>query len=283
MIELGKMQKLQVIGISDTGAYLVDEQEKEKAEYMNGVLLPKNESPASLEIGDTVEVFIYQDLEDKTLATLRKPKLTMGELGFLKVVEITSFGAFLDWGMPKDLLLPIKEQVGVIKKGDVCLVGLYINHNRKICASMRIYNLLSSTAPYKENDRVHATVYSIHQDIGAFVAVNDRFHGLIHKNELHRSYSPGDQVELRVKKVREDGKLELSFRDKAYNEIEDDARMILERLKLGGGTLLINDHSSPDYIKAELNISKRAFKRAVGRLLKEGAIKITEDGIESTW
>ncbi|MEG6523603.1 CvfB family protein [Desulfotomaculum sp. 1211_IL3151] len=279
MIQIGKVHKLQVTGKSDCGVHLADENEKGLAD----ILLPKNDLPGKLEIGDTIDVFIYQDLEGKTLATVRKPKLTIGELGFLKVVEITSFGAFLDWGMPKDLLLPLKEQVGVIRKGDFCLVGLYINNSNKICASMRIYNLLSSDSPYKVNDRVYATVYSINEEIGAFVAVDDTYHGLIHKNELHRNYTVGDQVELRVKKVREDGKLELSFRDKAYNEIETDAQMVMERLKSGGGILRINDNSSPEQIKAELNISKRAFKRAVGRLLKEGAIKTTEEGIEAMW
>ncbi|SHK14830.1 S1 RNA-binding domain-containing protein [Desulforamulus aeronauticus] len=272
MIEIGKMQKLQVIRKSGSGAHLVDD-----------ILLPINELPGNLEIGDTIEVFVYKNGEDKTLATVRKPKLTIGELGFLKVVEITNFGAFLDWGMPKDLLLPLKEQVGVIREGEFCLVGLYINNNNKVCASMRIYNLLSNDSPYQEKDRVNGTIYSINEEIGAFVAVDDTYHGLIHKNQLYGNYAVGDQIELRVKKVRADGKLELSFRDKAYNEIEGDARKILERLKSGGGTLLINDDSSPDYIKTELNMSKRAFKRAVGRLLKEGAIEITEEGIKSMW
>jgi len=279
MLEIGKMQKLQVTGKTGVGTYLNFKNAKDR----DDILLPKNKEQQEFEIGDEIEVFVYKDSEDKTVATVKKPKLTMGELGLLRVVDTTKFGAFLDWGLPKDLLLPFREQEGKITKGDLCLVGLYIDDNNKICATMHIYNLLSTESPYKKNDRVHGTVYSINKDYGIFVAVDNTYHGLIHNNELYGNYNIGDNIEVRVKKVREDGKLELSLREEAYNEIEGDARKIMERLKSSGGNLLINDNSSPDYIKAELNISKRAFKRAIGRLLKEGAIKITEEGIERMW
>ncbi|GAB6180423.1 S1-like domain-containing RNA-binding protein [Desulfotomaculum defluvii] len=279
MLEIGKMQKLCVTRKTETGAYL----NFTNAADRDDILLPKNEVPWGVEIGDEIEVFVYKDSEAKNIATVKRPKLTIGELGFLRVVEDTNFGAFLDWGLQKDLLLPSREQVGKIKKGDLCLVGLFINNNNRICATMKIYNLLSTQSPYQKNNRVHGTVYSINPDYGMFVAVDNKYHGLIHNNELYGDYSVGDILEIRVKKVREDGKLELSLRNEVYNEIESDAQMIMDRLKTSGGTLPINDDSSPEYIKAELNISKRAFKRAVGRLLKEGAIKITEGGIETTW
>ena len=279
MIELGKMQTLHVRKVNEQGAYLYDK----TAHDGEAVLLPPNELPQELEIGDEIEVFVYKFSEDQTVATMRQPKLTIGELGLLRVVETTGFGAFLDWGLPKDLLLPLKEQVGKVAAGDLCLVGLYINSSNKICATMRIYNLLSTEAPYQQKDIVQGTVYSINKDIGIFVAVDNKYHGLIHKNELYGDYSVGDNIEARVKKVREDGKLELSLRKEAYNEIENDAQKIMEQLDLRGGFLPINDDSSPEAIKAELNISKRAYKRAVGRLLKEGAIKITEEGIARMW
>ncbi len=279
MIEIGKMQKLQLIRKTEMGAYL----NYKNAKNRDDILLPKNEVPQEFEIGAEIEVFVYKDSEDKLIASDRKPKLTIGELGLLRVVDTTNFGAFLDWGLKKDLLLPLREQVGKVSKGDLCLVGLFINNRNKICATMRIYNLLSTESPYKQNDRVHGIVYSINRDIGIFVAMDNKYHGLIHNNELYSNYAIGDYIEARVKKVREDGKLELSFRKEAYNEIESNAQKIMARLKLSGGTLPINDNSSPDYIKAELSISKRAFKRAVGRLLKEGAIKITEEGIELMW
>lgn len=278
MIEIGKMQKLQVIRNTMIGAYL----NLKNAKDTNDILLPKNELPEEFEIGDEIEVFVFMGSENKIIASIKKPKLIIGELGLLRVVETTNFGAFLDWGLQKDLLLPLREQVGKIKKGDLCLVGLYINNN-KVCATMRIHKLLIKESPYKQNDRVHGTVYNINRDIGTFVAVDNKYYGLIHKNELFTNIDLGDKVEVRVKKVREDGKLELSLREEAYNEIEHDAQKIMARLKLSGGTLPINDNSSPDYIKSELNISKRAFKRAAGRLLKEGAIKVTEEGIEIMW
>jgi len=279
MVEIGKMHKLKVIKNSETGAYLnsID------AEDSEDILLPKDQLPLELAIGDEIEVFVYQAAEGVTIATVTKPKLTVGELGILKVVDTTNFGAFLDWGLPKDLLLPLKDQVGEVKKGNSCLVGLYVNNSNKICATMRIYDVLSTGAPYQKNDLVHGTVYRINKELGAFVAVDNKYHGFIHNQELYGNYAEGDQVEARIKKVREDGKLELSLRQEAYKEIETDAEKILERLKLNGGKLPINDNSSPDYIKAELNMSKRAFKRAVGRLLKEGAIKTTDEGMEATW
>jgi len=279
MIEIGKMQELQVIRNSETGAYL----NLKDVENSEEILLPKDQLLHELAIGDEIEVFVYQASEGVTIATFTKPKLTVGELGILKVVDTTNFGAFLDWGLPKDLLLPLRDQVGEVKKGDSCLVGLYVNNNNKICATMRIYDVLNTGAPYQKNDLVLGTVYRINKELGAFVAVDNKYHGFIHKQELYGNYAEGDQVEARIKKVREDGKLELSLRKEAYKEIETDTEKILERLKLNGGKLPINDNSAPDFIKAELNMSKRAFKRAVGRLLKEGAIKITDEGIETTW
>ncbi|UNC93156.1 CvfB family protein [Candidatus Contubernalis alkaliaceticus] len=279
MIELGKMQKLKVIKMTEMGAYL----NFEDAEGTDDILLLKNQIPQECEIGNEIEVFVYKDSEDKIIATVRKPNLTIGEVGLIRVVETTKFGAFLDWGLEKDLLLPLREQVGQVIKGDLCLVGLYINNGDKICATMYIYDMLGTESPYKKNDRAYGTVYSINKEMGVFVAVDNKYHGLILNKELYGSYQIGDNLEVRIKNVRDDGKLELSLRKQVQNEIESDAQMIIERLKLGGGNLLLNDNSSPDQIKAELNISKGAFKRAVGRLLKEGAIEITEEGIELRW
>jgi uncharacterized protein len=277
MIELGKMQKLEVIRKAQIGVYLNSKNNEEK----DAILLPKDQVPPEIEIGDEIEVFVYKDSDDRTISTVRKPKLTIGELAVLRVVETTNIGAFLDWGLEKDLFLPFREQVGKVRKGGTYLVGLYVDSSDRLCATMNIYNLLSCESPYKENDRVHGTVYSISKGLGVFVAVDNKYQGLIPNKELYGNYSEGDNVEVRIKKVRQDGKLELSLRKEAYNEIEGDAQKIIDRMKLNGGTLLINDSSSPDLIKAELNMSKGAFKRAVGRLLKEGAIKITNKGIES--
>lgn len=279
MIEQGKMQLLEVVRKDQQGLYL----NAKRAEDKNDVLLPRKQAPQEIGIGEEIEVFVYQAAEERLLATVKRPKLLLGELAVLKVVDITTFGAFLDWGLEKDLLLPVKEQAGRVVKDGSYLVGLFINSRGRLCATMKIYDLLSTKSPYKENDRVHGAIYNINKDLGAFVAVDNKFHGLILNNELYGNYTIGDKVEVRIKKVRQDGKLELSFRQEAYNEIENDAQKILESLKMGDGTLLLNDSSSPEQIKAELKMSKRAFKRAVGRLLLEGAIKITDKGIELTW
>ncbi len=279
MIELGKMQKLEVIRKTPIGVYLNSKGDRSKEE----ILLPKNQVPQGIEPGEEIEVFIYKDSEDRIISTLKKPKLTLGELAVLNVVEITRIGAFLDWGLEKDLFLPFREQIGKINKGGAYLVGLYVDSSNRLSATMNIHNLLSINSPYKENDRIRGTVYGVSKELGVFVAVDNRYQGLIPVKELYGNFSEGDNIEVRIKRVRQDGRLELSLRGEAYNEIEGDAQKIMDRLKASGGRLPVNDNSSPELIKAELNISKAAFKRAVGRLLKEGAVKITDSGIQLMW
>ncbi|MFZ7121572.1 MAG: S1 RNA-binding domain-containing protein [Eubacteriaceae bacterium] len=276
MISLGKVQKLEVKRKTQIGVYLNLKNNDDEVD----ILLPKKQVPAEIEIGDEIEVFIYKDSEDRIIATVRKPKLIIGEIAALKVVEITNIGAFLDWGLEKDLFLPFKEQLGKVIKDGTYLVGLYVDNSKRLCATMKISNLLSSESPYKINDRAQGIIYSISHEFGAFVAVDNKYHGLIHNKELYGNYKKGDNVEVRIKKVRQDGKLELSLRNKSYNEIQGDAQKILNLLQVKGGTLLVNDNSSPQRIKTELNMSKSAFKRAVGRLLKKGLIRITDKGIE---
>lgn len=279
MVELGKYQKLQVARNTQIGAYL----NSKNANSTEDILLPKNQVPKETKAGDEIEVFVYKDSEDRIVSTLKKPKLTTGELAVLKVVETTNIGAFLDWGLEKDLFLPFREQVGKVVKGGSYLVALYIDSSNRLCATMNIYNLLSTNSPYKEKDRVRGTIYDISKELGAFVAVDNKYQGLIPNKELYGNYKEGDSVEVRIKKVRQDGKLELSLRKEAYNEIESDAEKIMDSLNLNKGTLTLNDNSSPERIKTELNMSKAAFKRAVGRLLKQGAIKMTHQGIERMW
>ncbi len=276
MIELGKIQNLKVLRMTKVGAYLNTEYGSEEED----ILLPMNQVPQDIEIEKEIEVFVYKDSEDRMIATMKKPKITMGELALLRVVDNTKIGAFLDWGLEKDLLLPFKEQTYSIEEDGIYLVGLYIDKSSRLCATMDIYKLLTDESPYKVNDRVNGTIYKIHEEIGAFVAVDDKYNGLIPNKELYGEYKCGDNVEVRIKKVKEDGKLELSLRKEAYNEIDDDAKKIMDRLILQDGKLGLNDNSKPEDIKSELSMSKSAFKRAVGRLFKERKIKITEKGIE---
>ncbi|WP_069998620.1 CvfB family protein [Cellulosilyticum sp. I15G10I2] len=279
MIELGKIQNLKVVRKTEIGVYLNSEASNGEAD----ILLPKSQVPPETEIGDIIEVFVYKDSEDRMIATVKNPKVTLGNLAVLSVVQITRIGAFLDWGLEKDLFLPFKQQVGEVVRGKSYLVGIYIDKSDRLCATMKVYDLLSCESPYSENSKAQGIIYRITEEYGAFVAVDNKYHGLIPHKEIYGSYNIGDTVDVRVKKIRPDGKLELSLRKQAFYQMEDDAQKIMNKLKLNGGSLHLSDKSSPESIKTELNMSKASFKRAVGRLLKEGAIKITDDGIQITW
>lgn len=276
MIKLGEIQKLQVVRDSEIGVYLNNESELEN----ESVLLPKKQVPENLDIGDEIEVFVYRDSKDRMISTVNKPKLTIGEVGFLKVVEITKIGIFLDWGLEKDLFLPFSEQTRKVKNIDECLVGVYLDKSNRLCATMDIYKYLKNESPFEVNDKVKGMIYALKKEIGAFVAVENRYHGLIPENELFGVLNYGDVVDLRITKIREDGRLYLSLREKGYIQMNEDAIYVLNKLKSNGGKLPLNDKSAPDKIKKDLNMSKSAFKRAVGRLLKERQIKISEKGIE---
>lgn len=276
MIKLGEIQKLQVDRIIKNGAFLIEKKGKKD----ESVLLPKGQVPNGTEVGDIIEVFVYKDSEDRPVATVKEPKITMGNIEFLQVVDVTRIGAFLDWGLDKDLFLPFKEQKGKVVKGRKYLVGLYIDKSNRLSATMDTYKMLSSEPPYKEGDWVKGIVYNLNRELGAFVAVDKKFHGLIPRKEMFQDLNYGDEVEARINKIREDGKLSLSLRKKAYKEIDKDVQRILKKLERNGGKLALNDKSSPTKIYNELNMSKSAFKRAVGNLLKNKIIRITRTGIE---
>ncbi len=276
MIELGKKQTLQVIRKASVGLFLNSEDYPD----MEDVLLPNNQV-GELKVDDEVEVFVYRDSEDRIIATRKVPQITLGEIASLMVKEVTKIGAFLDWGLDKDLLLPFKEQIGKVKEGQYYLVCLYIDKTERLCATMKISKYLEVSSPYKMNDMVKGTIYSVNRDIGAFVAVENKYHGLIPNIELiGHLFEYGDKVEARVKRVKSDGKLELSLRKEVFMQMDEDAEKIYAKLVAKGGSLRLNDNSPPSAIKAEFNMSKSAFKRAVGRLLREQRISITDKGIE---
>lgn len=275
MIEIGEKQKLKVIEKADMGVYLAeagDESEK--------VLLLKKHVPEGTSLGDTLDVFVYKDSEDRPIATTDVPKLMMNELGVLKVESVTDIGAFLNWGLPKDLFLPFKEQTEEVEEGKSYIVGVYLDKSERLCATMKVSSFLQVDSPYKENDQVRGIVYSINEEIGAFVAVDDKFEGLIPEKEMDSNISVGDRIEARVTKVKEDGKLDLSVKKKAYKQMKDDTRVLLDLLDEHDGKLSLNDKSSPEDIKEQTNMSKNAFKRAVGSLLKAKQIEFSEDGIK---
>ena len=264
--ELGKRRSLMVVKIVDFGVYLGTKDEK--------VLLPKKEVPAGIEVGDPIEVFLYKDSSDRIIATTRIPKLMMGEVKVLEVADTARIGAFLDWGLEKDLFLPFKEQTWRPESGQSCLVALYIDKSRRLCATMKVYEYLRTDSDYQKNDYVEGIVYQINEHYGAFVAVDGKYHGMIPAKGVHGRMKVGDRVHARVVKVREDGKMELTMSETVSVQMDKDGEKILRLLDSYDGVLPFTEKASPEVIERELGISKAAFKRAVGRLLKQQKIMI---------
>lgn len=276
MIRLGEKQELMVVKQVEFGVYLAESEKPEETR----VLLPAKLVPEGAKLGDSIEAFIYKDSKDRMIATTREPKLKMNEFAVLTVVSVQKIGAFLDWGLEKDLFLPYKEQLGKPRENDEVLVRLYIDKSKRLCASMKgIYEMLDTDSPYKIGDMVQGRVYEFSDNFGAFVAVDDHYSGLIPHHEDHSFLRIGDCIEARVTGVKPDGKLDLTLRDKAYMQMDKDAERVLEILEEYAGVLPFTDKASPEIIMRETKMSKNAFKRAVGRLYKERKIEITEKSI----
>ena len=274
MIRLGEKQTLKVVKKVEFGVYLADTADSEER-----VLLPVKQVPQGTVVGSEVEVFIYKDSKDRIIATTKEPLLKMGEVTRLRVAELSKFGAFLDWGLEKDLFLPFKQQTYRVKQGDTPLVSLYIDKSSRLCATMNVYPYLSAESPYAKDDKVTGCIYETSPEFGAFVAVDDKYSGLIPKKELYGEVRIGDTVTCRVTGVKADGRLDLSIREKAYLQIETDAKKVLEVIDSFDGVLPFNDKASPEVIRREMQMSKNEFKRAVGHLLKKGMIEIKEKAI----
>lgn len=281
MIRLGQIQELQMVKKVEFGIYLSPKEDHS----MNGnqeekILLPGKQVPEGLEIGDSLEVFVYKDSKDRLIATTNTPYLTLGKVARLKVAQVTPVGAFLDWGLEKELLLPFKEQTKKVEEGEECVVALYTDKSNRMCATMKLYPYLKADSPYQKDDRVTGYLYELSEMFGAYVAVDDKYLALVPPKEMYGELQVGRQVEGRVVAVKEDGKLDLSIREKGHIQMETNAIKIMEQLEANGGKLPFHDKSSPEIIKAELGMSKSEFKRGVGNLLKAGKIKLTDQSIE---
>lgn len=273
MLQLGEKQKLKIVKKVDFGVYLSEEGSEDR------VLLPRKEVPEDAAIGDSLMVFLYKDSRDRLIATTREPAMVLGGIALLRVKEISRIGAFMDWGLEKDLLLPFREQTRKVRADEECLVALYIDKSDRLCATMNVYPYLKKNSPYRIGDAVQGRIYETSDNFGVFVAVDDQYSALIPKREAAGTFHIGEVVQARVTDVKEDGKLDLSVRAKAYLQIEDDARLVMQVIDEFDGVLPFNDKVSPEVIKREFGLSKNAFKRAVGHLLKEGRIEITENRI----
>ncbi len=272
MIELGKKQCLNVVKKVDFGVYLGTKEER--------ILLPKKMVPEDIEISDALEVFVYRDSSDRLIATTKEPFIQLGQLAKLKVSQVGKIGAFLDWGLEKDLFLPFKEQTTHVSEGKTYLVGLYIDKSNRLAATMRVYNMLSANHMYVKDSAVSGTVIEMKPEYGIFVAIDDKYYGMIPKNEIYGNINVGDVIYGRVSKVRDDGKIMISIRQKAYIQMEEDSKLIYEVIKEHNGSIPFTDKSDSELIKKHFNMSKNAFKRGVGRLLKEGLITIEKDSIK---
>ena len=277
-MELGKIQTLTVVKQVDFGVYLAEAGREEER-----VLLPKKQVPEGVQTGDEVEVFLYKDSQDRLIATTMEPKLVLGGgAAWLTVKEVTKIGAFLDWGLEKDLLLPFRQQVKRVQEGEKVLVSLYIDKSERLCATMNVYHNLRSDSPYHAEDQVVGRAYASSDEFGVFVAVDNLYSALIPKKELYGQVVLGEDLRARVSKVQPDGRLVLSIREKAYLQIQEDAERLLDIIDSYDGVLPFNDKVSPAIILRETGMSKNEFKRAVGNLLKAGKIQITEKVIRRT-
>ncbi len=274
MIEIGKWQTLRVIRSKEFGVYLA-EQEGDK----DAVLLPRKQVPEGLKAGGEIEVFVYLDSSDRPIATVNQPLITLFQIAKLSVASVGNIGAFMNWGLEKDILLPFKEMVGKVREGKAYLVYMYLDKSNRPCVSMKLYEHLRTDSPYEKGDEVKGYIYQINDKLGAFVAVDNCYQGLIPKQELHKRLHVGDEATLRVSNVREDGKLNLSLTKPAYQQMDEDSEMVYQAILSYDGVLPFTDKASPEIIEREMGLSKNAFKRAVGRLLKEKRIEIREKSI----
>lgn len=273
MIKIGKTNNLKVVKKVDFGLYLDGGESGE-------ILLPKRYVDESMEVGDELDVFIYCDSEDRLVATTEKPLIEVGEFGLLKAVEVNRVGAFMEWGLQKDLLVPFREQSQEIRVGGSYVVYAFLdNATKRIVGSTKLNKYVGNRIPrYSEGDTVD--ILAVHKtDLGYKVIVDNLFWGMIYNNDLFDPLSPGDRIPAYVKTVREDGKIDVTLRERGGERVFQLANRIMGYLRDAGGEMALSDSSSPDEIKAVFQCSKKDFKKALGYLYKKGKILIADGGV----
>jgi predicted RNA-binding protein (virulence factor B family) len=271
MLLIGRYNKLEIVRINASGAFL--------ATGDGDILLPGKFIPDGAEPGSSLEVFVYRDSEDRLVATVQRPRAVVGEFALLKVKDNTGIGAFLDWGLDKDLLLPFGEQPVTVKKGETVLVRIYLDNSGRIAASAKLEKFLRpADGSLSEGDEIELLPYAF-TDLGVKVIINDTYGGLLFRNELYVKPVRGKRFRGYVKKIRNDGKIDVTLRKGGAGDAARDRETILSALKAGGGFLPVNDKSAPEAIAELLRMSKKSFKKGVGGLYKEGLIDMTDTGV----
>ncbi len=274
----GRAYQVKISSTSEIGAFVEAPEVilKNTADKRNQgrVLLPFAEQIGRPAAGDTVRVYFYEDKGGRLTATMRTPILKDGEVGILTVAAVTAIGVFLDNGVPKQVLLPFKEQIHRPEVGDEVLVWLYTDKSGRQAASMRVYSHLDRHSPYHEDDRVTGFVYEVNPEMGVFIAVDNKYYGMVPIRETFKEYSYGDEVEARVARVREDGKLDLLIREKLYKTTEEDADVILYELRRNNGFLPYGDRADAAFIEETYAMSKNQFKRALGHLYRNHIVEL---------
>jgi predicted RNA-binding protein (virulence factor B family) len=271
MLLIGNYNQLSISRITSTGAFLSSD--------AGEILLPGRLVPKWAEPGSSLKVFIYVDSEERLTATTKKPRAVVGDFALLKVKDNVTVGTFLDWGLEKDLLLPFGEQTAPLRRGEDVLVRVYLHSSDRIAASARLDKFLKpADDTLATGDMVELLVYGF-SDLGAKVVVNNTFGGLLFRNELYINPTCGERLQGYVKKIRDDGKIDVTLRLGGAREAATDRETILEALKSRNGLLPLNDKSSPDDIASILRMSKKSFKKTIGGLYKEGMVDITADGV----
>jgi predicted RNA-binding protein (virulence factor B family) len=272
-MHLGVKNTLRVLRGTSVGMYLGDKEG-------NDVLLPKKYIPDDLIVGDDIEVFIYKDSEDRIIATTLEPKVQLNQFAYLQVMAVTGIGAFLDWGLEKDLFVPFKEQNKKLNTGDWCAVYVYLDEDTdRLVGSCKVNKFFEKdNIDLTEGEEVDLFVFE-ETSLGLNVVINNKYKGLIYENEIFQRVKLGSRIKGYIKQLREDNRIDVSLQKQGYANVEPNAQKILEKLKTSEGFLDVTDKSDANYIMYQLEMSKKTFKKAIGGLYKQRLIRIEDDGI----
>ncbi|GAB2587728.1 CvfB family protein [Spirosoma areae] len=280
MIDIGRINTLTALRQTSVGFFLGDLSDRKSQDFSNDILLPNKYVPDTLAVEDDIDVFVYTDSEDRPIATTLTPAIQRDEFASLQVVAVTSAGAFLDWGLEKDLLAPHREQARPMEVGQWYVVFMYLDtRTNRLVASSKLSRFLDpDVSDLFEGEEVRLLAYET-TDLGMNVIINNRYKGLVYANEIFRTVRPGDPLLGYVKRIRDDNHVDVSLQKAGFENVEPNAQRILATLKAENGFLPLTDNSPPDEIYKSLEMSKKTFKKAVGTLYRERKVVLEEGGI----